>query len=91
VQEALTNVARHAKASQVEVRIEHRDGEILVDVRDNGVGFELPDEQIRHSRGMLGMRERAYLLGGSFAIASARGQGTRLAVRIPVGDAIGAS
>ena len=91
VQEALTNVARHAKATQVAVRIAHDDGTIVVDVRDNGVGFDLPDKQIRHSRGMLGMRERAHLLGGTFSIASAPGQGTRLEIRIPVGDSIGAS
>ncbi|HEX9276315.1 MAG TPA: PAS domain-containing sensor histidine kinase [Casimicrobiaceae bacterium] len=91
VQEALTNVARHAKATQVEVRIAHRDSIISIDVRDNGVGFNLPDERSRYSRGLLGMRERAYLLGGTFSINSAPGKGTSLEVRIPVGEAIGTS
>jgi signal transduction histidine kinase len=91
VQEALTNVARHAKATHVEVRLARRDGTIAIDVRDNGIGFNLPDDRSRYSRGLLGMRERAYLLGGTFAITSAPGKGTRLEVRIPVGDAIAAS
>jgi len=91
VQEALTNVARHAKATRVEVRITQDDDTIAVDVRDNGVGFNLPDERSRYSRGLLGMRERAYLLGGTFTITSLPGSGTNLVVRIPVVDAMGAA
>jgi len=91
VQEALTNVARHAKATRVEVRVTQDDDTIAVDVRDNGVGFNLPDERSRYSRGLLGMRERAYLLGGTFSITSFPGSGTNLVVRIPVVDAMGAA
>jgi signal transduction histidine kinase len=64
---------------------------ISIDVRDNGVGFRPSDERSRLSRGMLGMRERAYLLGGTLSVASVPGAGTTLEVRIPVGDAIDAS
>jgi len=91
VQEALTNVARHAKASHVEVRVTRQNESIAIQVRDNGIGFNQPDERSRYSRGMLGMRERAYLLGGTFSIASAPGKGTSLEVRIPLGEAIDAS
>jgi PAS domain S-box-containing protein len=90
-QEALTNVARHAKASRVDVRVERQADAIAIDVRDNGVGFNQPDERSRYSRGLLGMRERAYLLGGTFSITSAPGKGTNLEVRIPLSEAIDAS
>ncbi len=91
VQEALTNVARHAKASRVEVRVARDEDAVSIAVRDNGVGFNMPDERSRYSRGLLGMRERAYLLGGTFSIVSAPGKGTSLEVRIPLGEAIDAS
>jgi PAS domain S-box-containing protein len=91
VQEALTNVARHAKANRVDVRVAHEDTTIAVRVRDNGVGFEEPHERSRTSRGLLGMRERAYLLGGTFNINSAPGQGTSVHVRIPLAEPVGTS
>jgi PAS domain S-box-containing protein len=84
VQESLTNVARHAKATRVDVRIGRDDGAIAIDVRDDGVGFDMNAPQSRRSRGLLGMRERAYLLGGTLEITSAPGKGTALAVRIPI-------
>jgi PAS domain S-box-containing protein len=90
VQEALTNIARHAHASLVEVRIVRSDDAIAIDVKDNGVGFST-EERSRTSRGILGMRERAYLLGGTLAVTSASGAGTRLAVRIPVANTVSAA
>jgi two-component system sensor kinase len=89
VQESLTNVARHAKANRVEVRITRRDDEISIDVVDNGIGFEPKRDRTRTSRGLLGMRERAYLLGGTFNLDSAPGRGTMLQVRIPLREAAG--
>jgi len=91
VQEALTNVARHAKASRVEVHVERQSDAIAIGVRDNGIGFNQPEERSRYSRGLLGMRERAYLLGGTFSITSAPGKGTSLEVRIPLREAIDTS
>ncbi len=90
VQEALTNVARHAKASRVEVRVRPDSSAIVIDVSDNGVGFDMPKERSRVSRGLLGMRERAYLLGGTFAIDTTRGKGTTVVVRIPLQETVGA-
>jgi signal transduction histidine kinase len=84
VQESLTNVARHAKATSVDVRIARDDNTIAIDVRDNGMGFDPNAQRSRLSRGLLGMRERAYLLGGTLDMTSAPDKGTTLSVRIPI-------
>ena len=86
VQEALTNVARHAHADRVQVRLWLDETGLHVDVRDRGVGFpakQLADE--RTSTGLTGMRERAELLGGSLEIQSSRGVGTRVSCSLPCG------
>jgi PAS domain S-box-containing protein len=90
VQEALTNISRHAKATVADIGLHQRDAAIELDIRDNGVGFS-PEGRHRQSRGLLGMRERTYLLGGTFSIESAPGRGTRLAIRIPVESRITAA
>src|SRR5438045_7413835 len=64
LQESLTNVARHAKASRVVVDIGQQDSEISISVRDNGLGFSPDDPRKPNSFGLMGLRERAYLLGG---------------------------
>jgi PAS domain S-box-containing protein len=83
VQESLTNVAKHAKASTVEVIIGAEPDAIAVTVRDDGVGFSTSDPREPHSYGLLGVRERAYLLGGETRIISAPGAGTEIEVRLP--------
>lgn len=93
VQEALTNVARHAQANQVSVMIEHRDGKTLVIVEDNGVGLD-PGAAAKGSRehlGLFGIRERAELLGGKLSIESESGRGTSLFVEIPDSPAVSVS
>jgi two-component system sensor histidine kinase UhpB len=83
VQESLTNVAKHAKASTVEVVI-NTDGEgVSISVRDDGVGFSTSDPRRPQSYGLLGIRERAYLLGGTTHVTSAPGKGTEIEVRLP--------
>lgn len=87
-QEALTNVIKHSEADQVSLFLERRDGEIITVIEDNGRGFDV-EESIRSSfkdgkLGVLGMRERASLLGGTLTIESAPGVGTSVFVRIPV-------
>jgi PAS domain S-box-containing protein len=90
VQEALTNVARHAAASRVVVRLECRAATIAAVVQDNGRGFEVerltgaPFQE--RGAGLLGMRERVTLLGGTCDIQSRPGQGTRLTIEIPISD-----
>lgn len=93
VQEALTNVLRHAQASEVSVELRLRDGRALLTVCDNGVG--LPDAKApRDSRfGLLGMRERADMLGGRLRVASGQGGGTCVSMELPLrapGGAAGA-
>jgi len=85
VQEGLTNIAKHAAASHVALRIadpEVEPGRLEVEISDDGLGFDL--EQPAAGFGLLGMRERLALLDGDLAIESLPGEGTRLVARIPV-------
>ena len=82
-QEALTNVARYAQATEVHIVIETDDKHISVRISDNGRGITEADARGTKSFGLLGMRERARLLGGTFEITGTPGQGTTLTVRIP--------
>ena len=87
LQEALTNIAKHAQASLVEISISEINGEVRLSVADNGLGFSATDPRKSDSFGLLGMRERAYLLKGSVDITSAPDQGTVINVRIPIAQA----
>jgi PAS domain S-box-containing protein len=84
LQESLTNAARHARASRVEVSIGLGDGAVALRVRDDGRGFSPEDPRKPGSFGLMGLRERAYLLGGDVSIASEPGRGTTVEVRIPL-------
>lgn len=83
-QETLTNVARHAHATRVDVELAAEEGMAVLCVRDNGRGIDLATAQGKKSLGLVGMRERASLLGGSVEIDGAPGEGTRVVVRIPI-------
>ena len=83
LQEALTNVARHAGASEVEVRLANEDGDLTLEVHDNGKGIAGDELSNGGSLGILGMRERAMLLGGELTISGPPGNGTTVRVRIP--------
>ncbi|HKP53941.1 MAG TPA: PAS domain-containing protein [Chloroflexia bacterium] len=86
IQEALTNVARHASTKQVTVQI-LSDGNLIVLVEDAGKGFDVGEVLARHSStGILGMRERVELLGGQFTLESAPGAGARVIAEIPLND-----
>jgi PAS domain S-box-containing protein len=85
-QEALTNVARHAKASQVEVSIRLVDGVIRMEIKDDGKGFSITGTSSgkRKTRlGLLGMRERVEMMGGLFQVESAPGEPTTIRVDVP--------
>jgi PAS domain S-box-containing protein len=88
VQEALTNVAKHAQATQVSVILERRDRSLRVIVEDNGRGFDadaLMKPSLADNRlGLLGMRERVALLGGSLVVESEAGGPTSIYVDVPV-------
>jgi PAS domain S-box-containing protein len=83
-QETLTNIARHADATQVQIRLARENGSLSLEVHDNGVGVSEEQLSASESLGILGMRERALYLGGEVQISGAPNQGTRVSVRIPL-------
>ena len=83
VQESLTNVAKHAQAAHADIAIEREDGALVVRIEDDGVGFSPQAPRKANSFGLLGLRERASLLGGEVTIESAPGEGTIVEVRLP--------
>lgn len=85
-QEALANIVRHAKATQTSIRLEIEHNCVILEVTDNGCGIDsrqLEKATVGHL-GLLGMRERAALLGGELRIDSTVGRGTRIIARIPI-------
>ena len=88
-QESLTNVLRHAKATAVTLIAREEEGDYLLEVTDNGTGT--PPHQDTGGRGLLGMHERAELLGGGLTAAPLAGGGFRVSARIPHGAAAGSS
>jgi len=90
VQEALTNVRKHAKASRASVSLVRRDRTIVATVTDDGVGFD-PAAQTRSEFprfGLTTMRERAASVGGSITVESARGHGTTVRFELPLDEAV---
>ncbi|HOB33140.1 MAG TPA: histidine kinase [Verrucomicrobiota bacterium] len=83
-QETLTNVIRHAGATRVTVHLKEQDGRVVMEVMDNGRGITEAEISNTKSLGLLGMKERAALLGGEFRIGPMRGGGTRVTVSMPV-------
>jgi signal transduction histidine kinase len=84
VQESLVNVAKHSRATGVRIKMTRTGTEILLSVRDDGVGFSASDPRKPASLGLAGLRERAQLLKGTVRIDSAPGHGTTVEARIPV-------
>lgn len=82
-QEALTNVARHARATSVEIRLQMEGDTVVLEVRDDGAG--MPRAKLKSTRalGLLGMKERAMQCGGTISFAGSEPQGTRVIVRVP--------
>ena len=86
VQEALSNVLRHAGAENVRIRLAGREGQVVAAVQDDGEGFEVPEsvDRLDGGLGILGMRERAAIVGGELEIESEPGRGTIVRLRIPM-------
>ncbi len=82
-QESLTNIARHASAAEVNVRLARENGSLILQVDDNGKGLPTEALSAATSIGILGMRERASLVGGELIITSIQGKGTTVKVRVP--------
>ena len=89
-QEALNNVAKHSRARRVEVILERRPDCVLLIVEDDGVGFADTDgDKERRGYGLVGMQERAALVGASLQIESTPGKGTTILVRMAVPAGVG--
>ncbi|MFZ5484172.1 MAG: PAS domain-containing sensor histidine kinase [Pseudomonadota bacterium] len=84
LQESLTNIARHAEAAQVRVRLTQEEGELCVQVEDDGQGFDTRAVREKKTFGLMGIRERAIAFGGESRLDSQPGRGTTLTVRIPL-------
>jgi signal transduction histidine kinase len=88
IQEALTNVAKHARADDVHIHLDCADSAIMVTITDNGTGFD-PQEVLgadlqRRGYGIIGMQERVSSFGGRMDIRSRRGAGTQISIEIPL-------
>jgi signal transduction histidine kinase len=84
LQEALTNIARHARAKRVQVSLMHRAGIAQLHVRDDGCGYEIEPQRKDKTLGLISMRERVAAVGGELRIDSATGKGTTIFVRLPI-------
>ena len=84
VQESLTNVVRHAGASEVQIEFHREASALRFTIRDNGRGIEQEDMQKSQSFGLVGMRERIKAMQGELTITSALGEGTSLEIQIPL-------
>jgi signal transduction histidine kinase len=87
-QEALTNVRKHASAMGVLVKVAFEDEQTLLEIADNGIGFEMPESLAeltqRGSFGLMGIQERTWAMGGNLSIQSSPSQGTKIDISIPV-------
>src|SRR4029077_654876 len=86
VQEALTNAAKHAKASRVGIRIGRKNRVFCCSIEDDGVGFDVRAVQSNGKRrglGLIGMQERLNAVGGTFSIDSVPGRGTKILIQVP--------
>ena len=89
LQEALTNVAKHAEATLVTVSLSLQDGKITMMIEDNGKGMDENQKVKLDSYGLIGMRERVFLLNGELSHTSKSGEGTCVLVEIPYGVMVG--
>ena len=83
-QESLTNVARHADATHVDVYAEQKDHEFCLTIKDNGKGFDTAEIQHKNTLGLIGMSERVRMLQGQLVFDSVKGRGTTVMIKIPV-------
>ena len=86
VQEALTNIVRHAQSTNVDIVLKRSDNQIRLIIEDNGVGFNAKTITKNGRLGLLGMHERAEMLGGTLSVESTIGVGTTILVEIPYDD-----
>jgi signal transduction histidine kinase len=85
-QEALTNVLRHAQATKIDIHMKEEAGEFILGISDNGRGIREEEKSDQMSLGLLGMQERAHLIGGQVEVIGIEGRGTAVTVRVPLAD-----
>lgn len=85
-QEALNNVTKHSRASSVLLKLHDNDGQLTLEIQDNGAGFAMKEEGFSETQGMRNMRDRARSLGASLFLDSEPGQGTIIRIELPVSD-----
>jgi PAS domain S-box-containing protein len=83
LQEALTNIVKHAKATEVKISVSIQSGKLIMDINDNGIGFDENQKGRQDSYGMIGMKERVILLEGELIITSKTGIGTSVKIMMP--------
>ena len=83
-QELLTNVARHANASLVKVLLQKKDNSVCLSVTDNGTGFNTETFSQKKTLGLLGIKERTLILGGTYEFKSRPGEGSETIISIPL-------
>jgi signal transduction histidine kinase len=83
LQEALTNVARHADATEITVELAKKGDLVNLTITDNGAGFDQQKESSKKTLGIIGMKERATLMGGDYKITSEPGKGTKMFFALP--------
>jgi len=88
VQESLTNVARHSRATEVNIKIFKKDDSTYIEVKDNGCGIDNNKIFSTKSLGLLGMRERALIFGGELSVKGDKTKGTRILLKIPINKKI---
>ena len=90
IQEALNNIGKHSQAGQIRLNLAQKDHHLHLDIRDNGVGFDLKNafslDGSTRGMGLAGMKERAKLSGGALTIHSQPGKGTRIQAAWPLGE-----
>jgi signal transduction histidine kinase len=82
VQETLNNISKHAKATEVNIKLIQTHEYLTLEITDNGVGFDVNDKKKTDSYGLLGMKERVFLLGGELKISSIKDVGTTIKVKL---------
>jgi PAS domain S-box-containing protein len=83
-QESLTNVLRHSGATEVEAMLNMKDGLLILNIKDNGIGFNSKEIESKKTLGLLGMKERTLIMGGSYEITSKPGKGTSVVIIAPI-------
>ena len=87
IQEAVQNASDHAKANEVQVKIEINDGKVIIVIKDDGIGFD-PLVKKDDSFGLIGMKERVNMLKGKLTIRSTEGAGTVIIIELPLHEMV---